>query len=90
MKLAHETMKNKITKSNGILYKIKNFLDRKTLTHLYNSFVIPYLIYGLKVWGNTNTVHLDPIINIQKEDCQDNHIFALLSTHVTRNPFLIP
>ena len=32
-------MKNKIAKSNGILYKIRNFLDRKTLTHLYNSFV---------------------------------------------------
>ena len=33
-------MKNKIAKSNGILYKIRNFLDRKTLTHLYN-YVTP-------------------------------------------------
>ena len=49
-------MKNKIAKSNGILY----FLDRKTLSHLYNSFVFPYLIYGIEVWGNTNAVHLDP------------------------------
>ena len=60
-------MKNKIAKSNGILYKIRNFLDRKTLTHLYNSFVLPYLIYGIEVWGNTNAVHLDPIIKIQKK-----------------------
>ena len=61
-------MKNKIAKSNGILYKkIRNFLDRKTLSHLYNSFVFPYLIYGIKVWGNTNAVHLDPIIKIQKK-----------------------
>ena len=37
-------MKNKIAKSNGILCKIRNFLDRKSLTHLYNSFVFPYLI----------------------------------------------
>ena len=44
-------MKNKIAKSNGILYKIRNFLDRKTLTHLYNSFVLPYLIYGIELWG---------------------------------------
>ena len=42
-------MKNKIAKSNGILYKIRNFLDRKTLTHLYNSFVLPYLVYGIEV-----------------------------------------
>ena len=48
-------MKNKIAKSNGILYKIRNFLDRKTLTHLYNPFVFPYLIYGVEVWGNSNT-----------------------------------
>ena len=60
-------MKNKIAKSNGILYKIKNFLDRKTLTHLYNSFVFPYLIYGIEVWGSTNAVHLDLIIKIQKK-----------------------
>ena len=60
-------MKNKIAKSNGILYKIRNFLDRKTLTHLYNSFVFPYLIYGVEVWSNTNAVHLDPIIKIQKK-----------------------
>ena len=60
-------MKNKIAKSNGILYKIRNFLDRKTLSHLYNSFVFLYLIYGIEVWGNTNAVHLDPIIKIQKK-----------------------
>ena len=59
-------MKNKIAKSNGILYKIRNLLVRKTLTHLYNSFVFTYLIYGVEVCGNTNAVHLDPIIKIEK------------------------
>ena len=62
-------MKNKIAKSSGILYKIRNFLDRKTLIHLYNSFVFLYLIYGVEVWGNTNAVHLDLIIKIQKKVC---------------------
>ena len=57
-------MKNKIAKSNSILYKIRNLLDGKTLTHLYNSFVLPYEI---EVWGNTNAVHLDPLIKIQKK-----------------------
>ena len=60
-------IKNKIAKSNGILYKIRNFLDGKTLTHLHNSFVFPYLIYGVEVWGNNNAVHLNPIIKIQKK-----------------------
>ena len=65
-------MKNKVAKSNGILYIIRNFLDRKTLTHLYNSFVFPYLIYGVEVWGNTNAVHLDPIIKIPKNIVRNN------------------
>ena len=60
-------MKNKIAKSNGILYKIRIFLDRKTLAHLCNSFVFPYLIYGIEVWDKTIVVHLDPIIKIQKK-----------------------
>ena len=42
-------MKNKIANSKGISYKIRNFLNRKTLTHLYNSFVFPYLIYRIEV-----------------------------------------
>ena len=53
--------------SNGILYKIINFLDRKTLTHLYNSCIFPYLIYVRESWGNTNAVHLDRILKIQKK-----------------------
>ena len=66
MEFAHSVYE-KIAKSNDILYKIRNFLDRKTLTCLYNSFAFPYLIYGVEVWGNTNVVHLDPIIKIQKK-----------------------
>ena len=59
MELAHNIyMKNNIAKSNGILYKIRNFLVRKTLTYLYNSFLFHYLIYGIEVWCNTNAVHL--------------------------------
>ena len=75
MELAHNILKkkqdcqkkNKIAKFNRILYKIGSFLDRKTWTHLYNSFVFPYLIYRTEVWGKTNAVHLDPIIKIQKD-----------------------
>ena len=42
-------------------------MDRKTLTHLYNSLVFPYLVDGIEIWGNTNAVHLDQIIKIQKK-----------------------
>ena len=51
-------------------------MDRKTLSHLYNSFVFPYLIYGIEVSGNTNAVHLDQIIKIQKKTITFSHYLA--------------
>ena len=59
-------VKNKISKSSGILFKARNYLDKKTLKQLYYSFVYPYLIYGIEIWGNASNIHLDPIIILQK------------------------
>ena len=58
---------NKIAKSIGILYKIRHFLDKQTLKNLYFTFVYPYLIYCIEIWGNTNDIHLDPVIKLQKK-----------------------
>ena len=60
--------------------KIRNCLDRKTLTHLYNAFVFSYLIYGIEVWGNTNAVHLDPM-NIFQNKIVRTIIFSHYSAH---------
>ena len=59
-------IKNIISKSLGIIYKIRSFLNRITLRNLYHTFVFPYLIYGVEVWGNTHVIHLNPIIKLQK------------------------
>ena len=34
---------------------------------MYHTFVFPYLIYGVEVWGNTHAIHLNPIIKLQKK-----------------------
>ena len=60
-------IKNIISKSIGILIKIRPHLDKVTLRNLYFTFVYPYLIYCVEVWGNTCDTHLDPIIKIQKK-----------------------
>ena len=36
------------------------------------SFAFPYLIYCTEVWGNSTTIHLNPIIILQK------NVFELL------------
>ena len=60
-------IRNKISKSIGILYKCKQFLDKKTLRNLYNSFVLPYLNYGVEIWGTTKKTYLDPLYKSQKK-----------------------
>ena len=45
-------IKNKISKSIGILYKVRPYLCTGTLRNLYFSFTYPYLIYCNEVWGN--------------------------------------
>ena len=57
-------IKNKISKSLGIINKIWNLLDGNTLRNLYFTFIYPYLIYCIEIWGNTNDTHLNPIVII--------------------------
>ena len=46
-------IRKKISKGMGILYKTKDYLKSDTLLNLYYSFVCPYLIYCIEVWGAT-------------------------------------
>ena len=59
-------IKNKISKTIGLFYKMRHYLEKKALINLYYSLVFPYLIYCNEVWGNVSTVHLEPIFKIQK------------------------
>ena len=34
---------------------------------MYHSFVFPYLIYCIEIWGNASAIHLEPLIKIQKK-----------------------
>ena len=60
-------IKSKISKSIGILYKIQKFLDMNTLIQMYHSFIFPYLIYCVEIWGNASAIHLDPLKKIPKK-----------------------
>ena len=58
---------NKISKGIGIIGKAKKYLDKRCLKFLYNSFVLPYLTYCIEVWGKAKSVHIKPLITIQKK-----------------------
>ena len=54
----------KISRSAGILYRIRDSLTQAARLTFYYSFVYPYISYNIVAWGGTNKVHLKPL-NIQ-------------------------
>ena len=57
----------KVSKSIGIINKIKNIVDDFTLRQLYNSLIYPYFMYCHVVWGNCNKTNLSRLILLQKK-----------------------
>ena len=42
----------KISKTTGILCRLKRLVPQTVLLTLYNSLVLPYLNYGILIWGH--------------------------------------
>ena len=63
-------IKNKISKSIGIIYKCRYILNKNTLCNLYNSFILPYLNYGIEIWGTTKKTYIDLLLKSQKKIVQ--------------------
>lgn len=75
-------VKNKISKSIGILYKARNYLNKYTLKNLYYTYTYPYLIYCVEVWGNACNTYLDPLFKLQKK-CIRTISFSDKQDHTT-------
>jgi hypothetical protein len=56
----------KVSKSIGILCRLKKKLPTQTLKNLYYTFAYPYLTYGIEVWGCSCTTYLEPLFKLQK------------------------
>ena len=57
----------KLSKTVGILYRLRDSVPKDVLINLYYNLAYPYLLYGNAVWGNANPVHLSPLVKIQKK-----------------------
>ena len=42
-------IKNKVSKGIGIMYKARQYLDKKVLLTIYYSYIYPYFIYCIEV-----------------------------------------
>ena len=54
----------KVSKTTGIMNRLKNTLPRNILLTLYNSLVLPHLTYGILAWGASNT---NDLLKLQKK-----------------------
>ena len=57
----------KLSKSVGILKKLREYIPGKQLIDLYYNFAYPYLVYCNLVWGKTNDTHLKSLRTPQKK-----------------------
>ena len=63
--IAH--VKNKVSKGIGIMYRARNYLTKNSLKSLYFSYIYPYLIYCVEIWGISPQTHLKPLLLLQKK-----------------------
>ena len=57
---------SKISKTIGVIARLRHFVPSSTLLMLYRSLVSPYLLCGLTVWGQAPQIYLNQILVLQK------------------------
>ena len=57
---------NKISRSNGMINRVKHLLPPSSLKLLYHSFIQSHLEYALPIWGGCSNQNKKRIISIQK------------------------
>ena len=56
------------SRSYGIIFKARAVEGKKSLMNLYYSYINPYLIYCIEVWGTALKTHLDLLFLVQKKN----------------------
>ena len=80
------SIRSKMSKGIGILYKSQKFLKSCTLLSLYHSFIYPYMTYCVEVWGSSAAVHINSIVKLQKKAAR---IISFSSFHAHSRPLFL-
>ena len=60
-------LSKKLSRTNGILSKIRHFVSMKILISIYYSIFYSHILYGCSVWSMTTKTNLDIITVLQKK-----------------------
>ena len=74
------TLTTKISKTVGLLAKVRHILPKRTLLDMYKSLIAPYITYGLTSWGNASKTLLNKVLVLQKRALRLIH-FAQAREH---------
>ena len=61
-----DEVKKKVSRSIGVLCKLKPYVNSNLLLNVYYAIVYPFLLYGIIIWGNSNNTLLSSIHILQK------------------------
>ena len=73
MEIHIDNVATKSRKTVGLIAKLRHFVPQHTLLNRYHALILPYLSYGLIVWGQASTFHKN-LIALEKSS--PFHIFC--------------
>ena len=56
----------KVSKTIGVLYRIRDLVPKNIMIKIYYSLIYPYLMYCCPIWARTYASHLEPLVLLQK------------------------
>ena len=91
-----DTILLKISRTVGLLSKLRHFVPFSTLISIYHSLIAPYLRYGLIAWGQASKSQLNKLLVLQKRALRfihfakprDHAIPLYINTKILPNNFL--
>ena len=64
----------KISRSIGIMYKLRPFVNGSIMKTVCYNIICPHLIYGLQVWGSAFKTELEKMNILQKKVCLNDNL----------------
>ena len=58
---------SKLSRTLGVMFKVKHYLPKTYLLLLYNTLFHPHLIYCISAWSSTFSTYLNPLQTLQNK-----------------------